>query len=284
MTPYKNGTPKSYKLVRYLDLLLKKWVVVHDQSDSAQDRYIPSKKIRFKTSVLRPDLCHFSVHILFQKERLLLQEEVLVVERIDTKNKNNAPFIRCILKINNALIDKTQDLDVAMPMYNLIEYSKNYRRKTGTLRNYYRDEFSDDTNDNNNNPNKNVINSESFKYKTIITGSTYNVDGRITNTEGNVANNPAYDANKSNKKEVEIAVPLKHQSNFWRALKMSLINCELSLTWPRECIITSMEKREVTNTRRDTSPTNATFQITDTKLYVSVVTLSTEDDNSYLQQ
>ena len=115
-----------------------------------------------------------------------------------------------------------------MPMYNLIEYSKNYRKTTGSLWNYYRDELSDDKNDNNN-ANKNVINSGSFKYKTSITGSTYKFDARITNTEGNVVNNPAYDANKSGKKEVEIAIPLKYLRNFWRALKIPLINCEVSL-------------------------------------------------------
>ena len=69
-------------------------------------------------------------------------------------------------------------------MYSLIEYSKNYRRTTSSLWNYYRDELTDDRN-NNNFLNKNVINSESFKYKTSITGSTYNVDGEITNAEGN---------------------------------------------------------------------------------------------------
>ena len=58
-----------------------------------------------------------------------------------------------------------------------------------------------DTSDTNN-PNKNVINSKSFKYKTSITGSTYNVDARIINDAGNQVNNPAYDANKSGKKEV----------------------------------------------------------------------------------
>ena len=67
---------------------------------------------------------------------------------------------------------------------------------------------------------------------------------------------------------------------------MPLINCEVSLilTWSRECVITSMERRVITNTRRDTSPTNATFEITDTKLYVPVVTLSTKDDNNFLEQ
>ena len=96
------------------------------------------------------------------------------------------------------------------------------------MRNYYRDKLSDDTNDNNNR-NKNVINSESCKYKISITGSTYNVEANIINAEDNVANNPAYDANKSGKKEVETAVLLKYLSNFWRALKMPLINCEVSL-------------------------------------------------------
>ena len=85
-------------------------------------------------------------------------------------------------------------MDVAIPMYNLIEYSKIYRKITVSLWNYYRDELSNDTNDNNN-PNKNVINSESFKYKTSITGITYNVDARITNAEGNQVN-----ADKSGKK------------------------------------------------------------------------------------
>ena len=67
---------------------------------------------------------------------------------------------------------------------------------------------------------------------------------------------------------------------------MPMINCEVSLnlTWFRECEITSMEKRAITNTLRDTSPTNATFQITDGKLYVPVVTLSTENDKTLLEQ
>ena len=119
-------------------------------------------------------------------------------------------------KINDTLINNAEDLDVVMPMYNLIEYSKNYRKTMGSLWNYYRDDLTEDTN-NINFLNKNLINSESFKYKTSITGSTYNVDARITNKEGNQVNNPAHDANKSGKKEVEIAVPLKYLSNFWRA-------------------------------------------------------------------
>ena len=86
-----------------------------------------------------------------------------------------------------------------MPMYNLMEYSKNYRKTTGSLWNCYSDELTDDTNDNNF-PNKNVINSESFKYKTSVTGSTYKVDAKITNAEGDEINTPVYDRNKSGKK------------------------------------------------------------------------------------
>ena len=199
--------------------------------------------------------------------------------------KNNAPFISRISTINNTLIDNAEDLDVAMPMYNLIEYSKNYRKTTGSLWNYYRDELTDDRN-NNNFPNKNVINWESFKYKTSVTGSTYNVDEKITNAEGSEIDNPAYDANKSAKKEVEIAVPLKYLSNFWRTSDMPLINCEVSLilTWSRKCGITSMEKRVIATRQRNTSSTDATFQITDTKLYVPVVTLSTQNDKRLLEQ
>ena len=69
--------------------------------------------------------------------------------------------------------------------------------------NYYRDELTNDTNDND--FNKNVVNSKSFKYKTSIIGSTYNVD----------ENNDAYVENKAGRKDVEIVIPLKHLSNFW---------------------------------------------------------------------
>ena len=66
---------------------------------------------------------------------------------------------------------------------------------------------------------------------------------------------------------------------------MPLINCEVSLilAWSREYVITRMERKVTTNTRRDTSPTNATFQITDRKLYVPVVSLSTENDKNPLE-
>ena len=145
----------------------------------------------------------------------------------------------------------------------MIEYSKSYT--TGSLWNYYRDELTDDTNDNDI-PNKNVINPESFIYKASVIWSTYNVDAKVTNAEGKKINNIVYDGKKSGKKEVEIADPLKLLSNFRRILDIPSINCEMSLilTSSRKWEITCMEKRVIIYRRRDTSPTNAKFQITDT--------------------
>ena len=109
-------------------------------------------------------------------------------------------------------------------MYNLLEYKKNYSKTYGSLWTYYRDELTDETN-NDNGPNKNVINSKSFKFNTNITGSTYNVPGRITYDDGNPANNPGYDQNKRGTKEVEIVVLLQHLGNFWNSLNTPLVNC-----------------------------------------------------------
>ena len=81
------------------------------------------------------------------------------------------------------------------------------------------------------------------------------------------------DANKESTKKVEIAVPLKHLSNFWKTLDIPLNNCEVSLalSWSANCVITSLEKRLVTAAQGDNPavyddfPTNATFKITDCK-------------------
>ena len=104
-------------------------------------------------------------------------------------------------------------------MYNLFEYIKNYKKTTGSLWNYYRDESS----------NPLSSNSESFEYKASITGSTY---------DGN-------DANKVGKNETEVVIPLKHLSNFWRTLNIPLINCEIELilTWSENCVLADMTRR-----------------------------------------
>ena len=131
--------------------------------------------------MLRSYLCDIMC-ILLLKELLLMQEEV---KEIGLQHLKQCTIYQ--LHFKNQQHDNAEDLDVATPNYNLIEYNKNQRKTMGSLQNYYRDELTDDTSDINF-PNKRVINSESFKYKTSIKGKTYNVDA---------VNNPAYDTNKS---------------------------------------------------------------------------------------
>ena len=138
----------------------KKWVEVYDQSDG---NYNVNKEIRIKTSMLRSDLCDFSNAYIVVKGNITLAGDNDANKR--NKNlafKNNAQFINCISKINGVKTDNAEDLDVVMLMYNLLEYSKNYRKTTGSLLNCYRDEPS----------NPLFSNSESFKFKTSITGKT----------------------------------------------------------------------------------------------------------------
>ena len=103
---------------------------------------------------------------------------------------------------------------------------QNYKKTTGGLWNYYRDEPNDPLSSN----------SASFKYKTSITGNTYNIDD---GEEG-------YDANKVGKNETEVVIPLKHLSSFWRALNIPLTNCEveLILTWLKNCVLVNMTERD----------------------------------------
>ena len=117
----------------------KKWIKVHDQSGSAEDRCKPSKQIKFKKSMLRSDLCDFSDAYIVVKGTITVVEPENAKRNKAVAFKNNAPFINCISKINGVQIDNAEDLDVVMPMYNLIEYSKSYRKTTGSLWNYYRD-------------------------------------------------------------------------------------------------------------------------------------------------
>ena len=165
-----------------------------------------------------------------------------------------------------------------MPMYNLLEYSKNYRKNIGSLYNYYRDELNDDTNLNNF-ANNNVVSSNSFQYKNKIIGNTYNVDSTIVPAAGGArVANPNYDANNSGK--IELAIPLKYFGNFWRALDIPLISCEVSLElkWNKTCVITSQQIGVNLDRGNTVAPTNATLAINDCKLYIPVVTLSKDDE------
>ena len=141
-----------------------------------------------------------------------------------------------------------------MPMYNLIEYSDNYSKTSGSLWQYCKEIPAID--DNGAIVNFNGANAtDSFNFKTKITGQT-NDDGEING--------------------VEIMVPLKYLSNFWRTLKMPVINCEIELilTWSENCIIISTK----------VASQNPTFTIAETTLHVPVVTLSTQDNAKLLPQ
>ena len=194
--------------------------------------------------------------------------------------KNNAPFVSCITRINGELIEDADDLDVVMPMYNLLEYSKNYRKTIGSLYNYYRDELNDDA-DNNNFANNNVVSSNTFNYKNKIIGNTYNVDSTIVPDAGGAeVANPDYDANNSGKKSIALAIPLKYLGNFWRVLNIPLISCEVSLElkWNKNCVITSQQIGVNLDGGNTAAPTGATLTINDCKLYIPVVTLSKHDE------
>ena len=169
--------------------------------------------------MLRSDLRDFSDAYIVVKGVITVTSPNNAKANKSVTSKNNAPFINCISKINGIKIDNAEDLDVVVPMYNLLEYSKNYKKTTGSLWNYYRDQPSDPLS----------TNSESFKYKNYITGNTYNVDLTIIGDGGNPIPNPNYDANKVGKNETEVVIPLKYLSNFWRTLNIPLINCEIEL-------------------------------------------------------
>ena len=118
----------------------KNWIKVYDQSG---ENYSVNKENRIKTSMLRSDLCDFSDAYIVVKGNITVTDPGNAKRNKSVAFKNNAPFINCISKINGVQIDNAEDLDVVMPMYNLLEYSKNYRKTTGSLWNYYRDKTSD---------------------------------------------------------------------------------------------------------------------------------------------
>ena len=164
--------------------------------------------------------------------------------------KNRPSFTKCNLEINAEHVDTAENLDITMPMYNLIEYSDNYQDSSATLYQYKRDEP----------PEANAINdlatntSSSFKYKVKL------------------LSNPVLDGNIA-KRSVKVVVPLKYLSNFFRSLEMFLINCKIksNLTWKKECVLS-------------TDAGDAVFIINDTKMYVPVVTLSKEDNKDFIEQ
>ena len=168
--------------------------------------YSSNKQIRFKTAMLRSSLCDYSDAYILVKGNVSVNNTAGAGAAANNTNKkvifkNCAPFTNCVSKINNTHIDNAEYIDIVMPMYNLIEYSDNYSKTCGSLWQYCKfipavdDDgdvvIFDGTNDTN-----------SLNFKSKIIGKT--------NDDGDTEN-------------VEIMVPLKYLSNFWRTLEMPLI-------------------------------------------------------------
>ena len=251
---------ENQKIINLLDKIdtdskhfaTKKWYVINDENNTNygvnKDTGVNNPDtIRYDTRVLKPNLCDYA-------EAYILVDGTIGGKGGDNNTrltlKNCAPFTKCNLEINDENIDTAENLDIVMPMYNLIEYSDNYQDSSATLYQYKRDEP----------PEANAIddltadNSNSFKYKVSLLGNPV------------VADNIA-------KRSVKVVVPLKYLSNFFRSLEMPLINCKikLTLTWKKECLLS-------------TDADNAVFIINDTKMYVPVVTLSKEDNKDFIEQ
>ena len=172
----------------------RNWVKINYESRGTYTR----KDIKFKTTMLKSNLCDYADAYILVKGTITVTGvgDDAAAKRLDERNKRLifkycAPFTKCISRRNNKDIDTAQVIDIVIPMHNSIEYSDSYSKTSGSLWQYYKDE-----------PNDNLANSESFKSKVKITGRT-----------------PA----DGNTKYVEIIVPLKYLSNFWRTLEMLLI-------------------------------------------------------------
>ena len=233
----------------------KNWVELNDES---RVTYPIDSHIKFKTIMLKSSLCNYGHPFLLVKGRTTVNNTGTAAAPTNSNKKvifkNCTQFTDCIFEIKNTQVDNAKQIDIVMPMHNLIEYSNNYSKTSGCLWQNYKDIPAVD--DGCGIVGFNGANATySFNFKTKITGQTDN-NGEINN--------------------VEIMVPLKYLGNFWRTLEILLNNCEVNLilTWSANCTIIYT----------DTADQIPTFTITETKLYNSVVTLSTQDNAKLLPQ
>ena len=231
----------------------RNWVEINDESRGA---YNVNSQIKFKTTMLKSSLCDYSDAYILVKGTISVNNTAAADAAPNNINKkvifkNCAPFTNFISEINNTQIDNAKDIDIVMPMHNLIEYSDNYVKTTESLWQYCKDIPA--RNDNNEiivSVRNNLT--DSFNFKVKFTGQTGN----------------------NGTKDVEIMFPLKYLSNFWRTLEMLLINCEVNLIliWSSTCILAAVGDANQA----------AAFAITNTELYVPVVTLSTQENTKFL--
>ena len=163
--------------------------------------------------------------------------------------ENFASFTDCKSEINNTQIDNAKEIDVVMPMYNLVVYVNNYSKASGSLWKYYRDEPA-------------LTNAGAIaNFHAVDNSASLKINKKITGKSAD-----------SGTKDIEIMVPLKYLSNFWRILEMPLTNCDINniLSWSGKWMLSNDTKATI-------------FAITDTKLNVSVVTVSTQDNINLFQ-
>ena len=230
-----------------------------ETNDDIRGAYSPNKQIRFKTAMLRCSLCDYSNAYILIKGNITVNNTDAAAAAANNANKkvifkNFTPFANYISKMNIIQIDNVEYIDIVMPMYYLTECSDNYSKTSGSLWQYCKEITAEDDAGNIADFNgSNATNSSNFKTK--ITGQISD-NGRID--------------------IVEIMVPLKYLSNFWRTLEMPLTNCEVEviLKQSENCLII------YTNVANQVP----TFTITERNLYVPVVTLSTHDNAKLLPQ
>ena len=223
----------------------KKWYVIDSQT--TKGKYKQGDTIKFETETIKSSLCDYSDAFILVTGNIT----VAANNNTDVAFKNCAPFSTCATKINDAFVDEANHSYTAMPIYNLIEYSDNYSDSSGSLWQFKRDEVPA------NDADLSINNFQSFKYKAALVGKTANA---VKDTISSI-------------KDAKIVVPLKYLSNFWRSLEMPLINCKvyLELNWIEDCILSS-------------AGDSAKFAITDAKLHVPIVTLSTKDSENLTKQ
>ena len=200
----------------------KTWYVKDRQT--AEDKYKPGNTIKCETETIKSSLWEYSDAFILATGNVAVN----AANDTDVAFKNCAPFSTCTTKVNNVFVDEANHIYIAIPMYNLIEYSDNYSDMAGSLWQFKRDEVPA------NNVELTIDNSESFKYKSALVGKTAN------HNKGN-----------SFVKDAKMVVPLKYLSIFWRSLEMLLINCKvhLQLNWIKDCILSSAGKKIWDNRR-----------------------------------
>ena len=175
------------------------WVETNDESK----RKYNNSNIRFKTSMVRSSLCHYSDAYILVKGTIAVPNMAAAAAVVNNSNKkvvfkNCASFTDCIFEIDDTQVDDAQKIDIVIPMYNWIEYSDAYLKTCGSLWQQHRVEPALDNNNNIIDFSASNNNSNSLKFKQQMIGQTGN-DGT---------------------KDVEKMVPLKYLSNFWRTIEM----------------------------------------------------------------